>query len=383
MAVNLSPVGGVAAQFFDNNGVILSGGKLYTYAAGTTTNQTTYTTSSGSTAHTNPIILDSAGRVPSGEIWLIDNSQYKFVLKDSNDVLIGTYDNIVGINPTLNASQIIYTPAGTGAVATTVQTKLRQTVSVFDFMTTAQIANVQSNAGTLDVTTEVNNAVTAVRAAGGGEVYFPAGTYLLSGAAGADGTLNGILIPFTNPNTQTSKIMLRGAGRSTILKAGSSTMYVIRLSDSNCGIEHLSINGNGPNSVTGIGLVPENVTNNTVPVYQTFNTIFDIWIQNCFTGIQIASGKPVSSVDSGAWYNNFIDVQIQYTTRGIWLSGTSGHSAGNNRNGFSNLRIGQSTNVGIQIDEGGTNVFNQVHNIQPNVPPENVIAMLDTAYEFG
>ena len=28
-------------------------------------------------------------------------------------------------------------------------------------------------------------------------------------------------------------------------------------------------------------------------------------------------------------------------------------------------------------------VFNQVHNIQGAVPPENVIAMLDAAYEFG
>jgi len=98
MAVNLSPVGGVAAQFFDNNGVILSGGKIYTYSAGTTTNAATYTSSAGTTAHTNPIILDSAGRVPSGEIWLTDGTQYKFVIKNASDVLIGTYDNIVGIN---------------------------------------------------------------------------------------------------------------------------------------------------------------------------------------------------------------------------------------------------------------------------------------------
>jgi len=101
MAVNLSPLGGAAAQFFTNNGVILSGGKIYTYAAGTTTNQETYTSFGGSTAHTNPIILDSAGRVPGGEIWLINASQYKFVLKDSNDVLIGTYDNISNYRNTI------------------------------------------------------------------------------------------------------------------------------------------------------------------------------------------------------------------------------------------------------------------------------------------
>jgi hypothetical protein len=99
MAVNLSPVGGVAAQFFDNAGNVLTGGKLQTYLAGTTTPQPAYTSSSGTTPWSNPIILDAAGRVSgSGEIWLTDGIQYKFILRDSNDVLIATYDNIVGIN---------------------------------------------------------------------------------------------------------------------------------------------------------------------------------------------------------------------------------------------------------------------------------------------
>lgn len=111
MAVFLSPVGGAAAQFFTNSGVILSGGKLYTYAAGTTTPAATFTSSSGNTNHTNPIILDSAGRVPGGEIWL-SASPYKFLLKDSNDVLIGTYDNISGIGA---ASYQVNNFTGTGS----------------------------------------------------------------------------------------------------------------------------------------------------------------------------------------------------------------------------------------------------------------------------
>lgn len=99
MAVNLSPVGGVAAQFFDNSGNVLTGGKIYTYLAGTTTPATTYTTSAGTVAWSNPIVLDASGRVSgSGEVWLTDSIVYKFVLKDSNDVLIATYDNITGIN---------------------------------------------------------------------------------------------------------------------------------------------------------------------------------------------------------------------------------------------------------------------------------------------
>jgi hypothetical protein len=95
MAVYLSPIGGAGWQFFDNNGVPLAGGKLYSYAAGTTTPQATYTTSAGNVAHTNPIVLNSAGRVPGGEIWLTFAS-YKFSLYTSADVLIATYDNIRG-----------------------------------------------------------------------------------------------------------------------------------------------------------------------------------------------------------------------------------------------------------------------------------------------
>ena len=115
MAVSLSPLGGAATQFFDNNGVILSGGKIYTYAAGTTTPQATYTSASGTTAHANPIILDSAGRVPGGEIWLTDGSTYKFVIETSTAVLLGTYDNLAGINDLTSITPLIYNATGNGA----------------------------------------------------------------------------------------------------------------------------------------------------------------------------------------------------------------------------------------------------------------------------
>ena len=122
MAVYLSPVGGVAAQFFTNTGAaVLTGGKLYTYAAGTTTPLATYTTYSGGTARTNPIVLDSAGRVPDGgEIWL-STSQYKFVLYDSNSVLIASWDNIWGIGTpggTAIQTPVIFNSTGTGSNAT-------------------------------------------------------------------------------------------------------------------------------------------------------------------------------------------------------------------------------------------------------------------------
>lgn len=113
--VTLSIFAGVGAQLFDNSGNILSGGKLYTYEAGTTTPLATYTSSTGATPHANPIILDAAGRVPGGEIWLNYAYRYKFVVKTSVDVLIATYDNIGG---SFNASSIVANFTGTGAQTT-------------------------------------------------------------------------------------------------------------------------------------------------------------------------------------------------------------------------------------------------------------------------
>jgi len=136
MTVNLSALAGAGQQFFSDSGVPLSGGKLYSYAAGTTTPQATYTSAAGSTAHTNPIVLNSAGRVATGEIWVTALQAYKFALYTSTDVLIATWDNITGVSGTgiaTDAALVSYTPAGTGAVVTNVQAVLRHVISVMDF----------------------------------------------------------------------------------------------------------------------------------------------------------------------------------------------------------------------------------------------------------
>lgn len=71
------PMGGVGTlQFFDNNGVALSTGALYFYAAGTSTAQATYTDSSGTIVNQNPLPLTTAGRATA---WLTGQS-YKIVL---------------------------------------------------------------------------------------------------------------------------------------------------------------------------------------------------------------------------------------------------------------------------------------------------------------
>lgn len=79
------------ARFFKTgNNAPLTGGKIYTYLAGTTTPVATYSNDSGAT-NTNPIILDADGRA---NIYLDDSVAYRFILKDANNITQKDVDNV-------------------------------------------------------------------------------------------------------------------------------------------------------------------------------------------------------------------------------------------------------------------------------------------------
>ena len=120
-SVLLSPVG-VGQQYFDNNGVPLAGGLIYTYQAGTSTPLATYTDNGGITANANPIVLDSAGRVPY-EIWMFTGYSYKFVIQSATATSIQTLDNLYPIlqnaptsAPAIPSGGIILWSGSTGSV---------------------------------------------------------------------------------------------------------------------------------------------------------------------------------------------------------------------------------------------------------------------------
>lgn len=82
-------------RFFDDNGVPLVGGLLYTYLAGTTTPTDTWTDSTGVTANPNPVVLDARGEA---DVWLTAAVAYKFILKDADDLTIWTVDDITAVD---------------------------------------------------------------------------------------------------------------------------------------------------------------------------------------------------------------------------------------------------------------------------------------------
>jgi hypothetical protein len=120
-SVLLSPVG-IGQQYFDNNGVPLAGGLIYTYQAGTSTPLATYTDNGGTVANANPIVLDSAGRVPY-EIWMFTGYSYKFVIQSATATSIQTLDNLYPIlqnapasAPAVPSGGIILWSGSTGSV---------------------------------------------------------------------------------------------------------------------------------------------------------------------------------------------------------------------------------------------------------------------------
>lgn len=120
-SVLLSPYGN-GQQFFDDNGIPLAGGLIYTYQAGSSTPLATYVDNGGIIANANPIVLDASGRTPA-EVWLFTGYSYKFVLKNSDEVLIQTLDNIYPIlqnapasAPAIPTGGIIIWSGSTGSV---------------------------------------------------------------------------------------------------------------------------------------------------------------------------------------------------------------------------------------------------------------------------
>jgi hypothetical protein len=80
----------------------------------------------------------------------------------------------------VDGDQVTFIQAGTGAVLTNMQQKARQIFSAFDFMTAAEIADVQARTETIAVNNALQAAINAIAAAGRGALYLPSGTYRIT-----------------------------------------------------------------------------------------------------------------------------------------------------------------------------------------------------------
>lgn len=119
MSFSLCPVATIF-QYFNDVGVILAGGKINTYLAGTTTPQATYTDITGVTPNANPIVLLSNGRLPNVSIWQPSGVALKIIITDANNNQIGpVFDNLTGINDAIaSTGSFVATLSGMTVVTT-------------------------------------------------------------------------------------------------------------------------------------------------------------------------------------------------------------------------------------------------------------------------
>lgn len=282
-------------QYFTAGGIPLVGGKVYTYAAGTTTPLATYTDAAAGTPNTNPVILDSRGEASI----FFSAVNYKIVVKDSLDSTIWTQDNLAGdvagklrtdLAASTGSANVGHIASGTGAVATTVQAKLRESVSVKDFGAVGD--------GVTDDTAAIQSAITYLNSLSGGHLYFPSGTYKTTST-----------IAFKN------NITYLGDGVSSIILY-TGTDDAVRVSNpinastaANITVSNMAIKSTNVASTGGT----------FVDVGSTELHLYDLYIYGGAYGV-IFDQTEISSIEN---------CRIEFFTRGgIWLVDGSDHTAG-------------------------------------------------------
>jgi len=192
------------------------------------------------------------------------------------------------------------TNGSAGSVTRTVASKLNDTVSVKDFGAVGD--------GTTDDTVAIQAAINYATNLLGTTIYFPAGTYII-----------------TSELTATGSVILKGAGSSFVAVAGfptsigtllkyngtaGATMLSLTTSNSGCGVEDISFNGN---SLAAKGILLTGV------VYGKFNNIHIYSITN--VGLEINGGNATT-----ASYNSFSNLAINALSTcyaALWVRGSS------------------------------------------------------------
>jgi hypothetical protein len=312
-------------QFFTANGEPLVGGKLYSYAAGTTTPLVTYTDQAGTSVNTNPVILDSRGEA---NVWL-GTGPYKLRLASATDVDIWTVDDIYSegsqsmqeLLSSSGSSLVGFIADGTGAAYRTVQAKLRDVVSVKDFGAVGD--------GTTDDTAAIQAGIDATK--NGAVLYFPYGTYYCTSTLtiGRGSKLCGEQLAMPDPrslNQNVTKISFAGGVSGVAVDQGDlESGYVWGISIENLFFE--SVDGN--NGAIGINLrkVANSRFKNVGAEYFTtglkitfgmFNTYDSCSFQRCGTQAVLLTDE-----DSVTTTQRFVDCIFRESNWGVVMT-TSG-----------------------------------------------------------
>lgn len=353
-------------QFFDNNGLPLVGGMVYTYDAGTSNPRNTFTDEAGTIPQPNPVPLNVRGEPASAIRW---SGSYRIEVKDSLGNLVYTVDDfetpitpnqaadstgagligfdysvvypaaslgrwLVDLAMSTGASFIGYISSVAGSLNRTIQSIFREDVRLFDFIPESQHAAIMAMTSTYDASDNIIAAIAAAGAIpGGANVLAPRGKFKCTKQ-----------IPFAN------NVVITG-------KSKTATIFEFN----HVGRGFVSLNPINSSTAANIGLYKCTVTNTNGAnadggFVDTGGTFVDL-AEVKFTGFKfgtIFDQSEIATVD-----------KCEYITpaggSGIWLTNGADYTPGANklftnritvsRNQF-NAVAGAVANV---LDDGGVN----------------------------
>jgi hypothetical protein len=290
-------------QFHDRDGQPLDGGFVWIGTAGL-----------DAQANPIPVFFDAALTLPASQPIgtrsgfaangatptpvYCDVSDYSIKILDANGTLVSSYPNAVDrfpaavITGNLSSANVSYTRGLAGTPTRTVEGRLRDFTSVFDFMMPAEIAAVQASTFLVNVTAAVRNAINSTAR----EVYFPPGGYLVGDFSGDPALwIDSISVGKT----------LRGAGRqATVIKnvglgaAIGSTGNPIT-NNTSIHICDMSIEGQAG---TGPGILFDYTSQSVIERVDCYN--------HGSSGIRILNGAHVSVVDAWCRSNTGVGLDI-------------------------------------------------------------------------
>ena len=339
--------------FHDRNGQPLEAGFLYIGVAGfdpTTTPTTVYWDAALTIPAAQPIRTlngyPSNGGTASSIY--VDANDFSISVYNSQNTLVFSSPNatvripLASTTGSISADRVEYTEGATGSIARTLTSKLQESVSVFDFMTPAQIADVQAGTLLQDVTFSIAAALAA-----SDDVFFPEGAYRVVN----DGTLTTGAIEIANG---TAGKTLRGAGRgNTVIHNFGSGPCITSIGN--------AIFANVSVRICDMTIQGETGSRQGIFCDYTSQSIFErLDLYQCADGIKIQRGAHNVLTDIWSRSNTFdgalIGQEAYFTTI------TGGTFEANGRHGLSVAADGGTAPSGVTVT-GASFRSNVVHNV--------------------
>jgi hypothetical protein len=311
-------------QEFSDGGVLLLGGRLYTYAQGTTALKTAYTDPAGAVPQTYTadglggqyIALNARGELPA-PLYLAAGS-YDIALKRADGSTVWTRradpsgDGIAALLLTFltSAGALLmgFIQAGVGAVMGSVQDRLRQEFRLWDYLTDAQRADIESGAAIIDCTAALDTArdyaasrrkVIAGYPIGGATIILPPGRIQITEHKRKNG------VSMRGEGIYTTVFLMSKNGGTGLRTAAADTQLsadnVYWLRDADWSIIH-----NPAVSFT----LPTTLINMTGMSRYSARNIGVSWGSNV-RGVGMTGATPAGSGGPAQWYNSFYDCFVE------------------------------------------------------------------------